>query len=106
MLTTTFFMFLFLRTGGWTRFPILMVLGFTALSVTPVVMAIVQENVPENRALANGIYMALNFTIQSGAVVLVGALGDLFGLRLAFTVSAITPLLGLPFVFMLPRRRL
>jgi FSR family fosmidomycin resistance protein-like MFS transporter len=80
------------------------VLGFTALSVTPVIMALVQENVPENRALANGIYMAINFTIQSGAIVLVGALGDMFGLRLAFTVSAIIPLLGVPFIFLLPRR--
>jgi FSR family fosmidomycin resistance protein-like MFS transporter len=104
LLTTTSFMFLFLRASGWARFPILLVLGFTALSVTPVIMALVQENVPENRALANGIYMAINFTIQSGAIVLVGALGDMFGLRLAFTVSAIIPLLGVPFIFLLPRR--
>lgn len=102
LLTTSFFMFVFLSTSGWTRFPVLLVLGFTALSITPVVMAVVQENVPENRALANGIYMALNFTIRSGAVVVVGAIGDLFGLRLAFTVSAIIPLLGLPFILMLP----
>jgi hypothetical protein len=29
-------------------------------------------------------------------------LGDLFDLRLAFTVSAFMPLLGVPFVFLLP----
>jgi predicted MFS family arabinose efflux permease len=37
--------------------------------------------------------------------VVIGALGDLFGLRLAFTVSAVIPLLGLPMLLLLPRRR-
>jgi predicted MFS family arabinose efflux permease len=35
----------------------------------------------------------------------IGALGDLFGLRLAFTVSAVIPLLGLPMLLLLPSRR-
>jgi FSR family fosmidomycin resistance protein-like MFS transporter len=97
-------MFVFLGTKGWGRFPILLVLGFTALSTTPVIMALVQESAPDNRALANGIYMALSFCIRAVVVVVVGALGDLFGLRLAFTASAIIPLIGLPFVIMLPRK--
>ncbi len=104
LLTTALFMFVFLDLSGWARFPVLLILGLTALSITPVVMALVQESFPDNRALANGVYMALNFTIRSGAVVVVGMLGDLFGLRLAFTVSAITPLLGVPFIFLLPGR--
>ncbi len=103
-LTTTAFMFVFLGSAGWARLPVLLVLGFTALSVTPAIMALVQENVPENRALANGIYMALSFSIQSVAIVIVGAMGDLFGLRLAFTISALIPLLGVPFISRLPRR--
>ena len=100
--TTPAFMLAFLATDGWIRFPLLLVLGFTSLSAAPVVMALVQENYPENRALANGVYMALSFVIRSGAVLVLGAVGDAFGLRLAFTLSAIAPLLGLPFVFMLP----
>ena len=102
LLTTSLFMFVFLAAEGWARFPTLLALGFTALSVTPVLMAVVQESVPDNRALANGVYMALSFSIRAGAVVVVGALGDLFGLSLAFTVSAFFLLLGVPFVFMLP----
>jgi FSR family fosmidomycin resistance protein-like MFS transporter len=105
MLTTSLFMFIFLAVNGWVRFPILLVLGFTALSVVPVVMAMVQESFPENRALANGTYMALSFVIRSGAVVALGALGDLFGLRLAFTASAVISLLGLPLIFLLPGRQ-
>jgi FSR family fosmidomycin resistance protein-like MFS transporter len=104
LLTTTLFMLVFLELNGWARFPALLILGLTALSITPVVMALVQESFPDNRALANGVYMALSFTIRSGAVVIVGVLGDLFGLRLAFTVSAIIPLLGVPFIFLLPRK--
>jgi len=34
-----------------------------------------------------------------------GVLGDLFGLRLAFTASAVIPLLGLPLILMLPGKR-
>lgn len=104
LLTTTLFMLVFLRLNGWARFPALLILGLTALSITPVIMALVQERFPDNRALANGVYMALSFTIRSGAVVVVGVLGDLFGLRLAFTVSAVIPLLGVPFIFLLPGR--
>jgi len=66
-------------------------------------MALVQESSPDNRAFANGLYMALSFVIRSLAVVALGILGDLFSLRLAFAASAIVPLLGLPLVAMLPR---
>ena len=68
-------------------------------------MALVQESFPQSRSLANGMYMALSFLIQSGAVLLLGALADRFGLRLAFAVSAAVPLLGLPFLRLLPQRR-
>jgi len=105
MLATPLLMLVFLAVSGWLQFPLLLMLGFIALSVTPVVMALVQESFPENRALANGVYMALSFVLRSGIVVVVGAMGDLFGLRLAFTASAVIPLLGLPLVFLLPGRR-
>lgn len=102
LVTTTLFMVVFLAADGWARFPALLVLGLTALSVTPVLMAVVQESVPDNRALANGMFMALSFSIRAGVIIVVGLLGDMFGLRLAFTVSAFMPLLGVPFVLMLP----
>ena len=105
MLATPLLMFVFLAVKGWLQFPLLLMLGFTALSVAPVVMALVQESSPENRALANGLYMALSFSLRSGVVVVLGVLGDLFGLRLAFTASAIIPLLGLPLLLLLPGKR-
>jgi FSR family fosmidomycin resistance protein-like MFS transporter len=104
LLTTPLLMFVFLAISGWAQFPVLLMLGLTSLSITPVIMAVVQESFPENRALANGIYMSLSFAISSGAVVVLGALGDVFSMRLAFTASAVIPLLGLPLVLLLPGR--
>jgi FSR family fosmidomycin resistance protein-like MFS transporter len=105
ILPTSFFMFLFLTASGWVRFPLLLILGLTSLSITPVVMAIVQESFPNNRSLANGFYMALSFLIRSSAVLITGRLGDLFGMHTAFAVCAIIPLLGLPLLRFLPVKR-
>ena len=102
LLTTPLLMFVFLAVKGWLQFPLLLMMGVTSLSITPVFMALVQESFPENRALANGVYMSLSFVLRSGAVVVLGMLGDLFGLRQAFTASAIVTLLGLPLVLLLP----
>jgi FSR family fosmidomycin resistance protein-like MFS transporter len=105
LVMTPIFMFVFLTVSGWAQITILPLLGFTSISITPVLMALVQENFPENRALANGLYMALAFTIRSGAVVLMGAMGDLIGLRQAFIASAVLMLLGIPLVLLLPNER-
>ena len=94
---------LFLNTTGWLRLIVLLGLGFSLLSTTPVIMALVQERVKGGRALANGIYMALNFAITSLAVVIVGLLGDRFGLASAYQVSMLLMLLGAPFVLWLTR---
>ncbi len=104
-LVTPLLMFVFQAVGGWLQLPLLLVLGFSALSTSPVVMALVQESFPDNRALANGVYMALSFVLRSGVVVAMGAMGDMFGLRHAFTASAVINLLGLPLVFLLPGGR-
>ncbi|MBU1699874.1 MAG: MFS transporter [Candidatus Eisenbacteria bacterium] len=95
-------MMLFLFSGGWLRLLSLVLMGFTALSTTPVIMAMVQEQNPENRALANGIYMAMSFSLRALVVIIYGGLGDSFGMRTAFTISAVMPLIGCPFIMRLP----
>ena len=104
MITAPAFLFLVLDVRGWLLFPVLLVAGFTLLSLGPVIMAIVQESFPENRAFANGVYMAISFLIRSAAAVAVGALGDAFGLRWAFAISAVVMWAGVPLVFLIPRR--
>ena len=46
-------------------------------------MALVQEQFPDSRALANGVYLSINFAIRSIAAVVYGAAGDAFGLSTA-----------------------
>lgn len=102
--TSPLFMFAFLAVRGGMQIPMLLLLGFSSISITPVIMALVQENYPENRALANGIYMALNFVIRAIMILLIGLIGDSYGLRLAFLSSGILMLLGIPLPLLLPRR--
>ncbi|HEY88885.1 MAG TPA: MFS transporter [Thermoflexia bacterium] len=102
LVTTSLLLLIFIQSQGWWLFPLLLGLGFTALSAAPTLMALVQESYPDRRALANGIYMALNFAIRAGIVLIVGALSDWLGLRYAFMISAVITLLGIPFILILP----
>jgi MFS transporter, FSR family, fosmidomycin resistance protein len=92
---------LFLNMRGWLQFPALLLTGLTLLSTTPVLMALVQERAPNSRAFANGIFMAINFATASLALLVIGALGDQFGLRPAFYISALVMLACTPFVWFL-----
>lgn len=99
---SSIFMLLFLNSSGWLIVPVLLALGFTALSTTPVILAIVQDNLPNNRAIGNGIFMAIAFLMQSLAIMVTGMLGDRFGLNTAFLVGALVSLLAIPLIFLLP----
>ncbi len=98
-------MFLFLAVKGWMQFPVLLLLGFFSISLTPVLMAAVLESCQGSRSLVNGIFMALSFIIQSGTVIVIGLIGDNVGLRVAFYVSAFLMLAGAPFALLLTRRQ-
>lgn len=102
MVLAPIFMFIFLAVAGWVQFLLLIALGFTALSITPVFLALLAERFPQNRALAIGTYMAVGFLIRSAVVVLLGVLADNFGMRTAFVISAVISLAGLPLIFLLP----
>ena len=102
MFTAPLLTFLFLGLDGWARLPVLAAIGITGPAVRTVLMVLVQESHPENRALANGIYLSLSFIMEAMGAAVLGGLGDLFGLRLAFIISAAISLLGLPLIFLLP----
>ena len=88
---------------GWMRFAALVVTGFTLLSTTPVMLALVQEQSVSSPSAANGIFMMVSFLARSSVVVLVGWLGDIFGLQTTYICSALMGLLGIPFILMLPK---
>jgi len=103
MVVTPILAIIFLYASGLSRVVILPMLGFFALSTTPVMMAWVQESYPENRALANGIFMSMAFIIRAVFVVILGRVGDIYGLGLGILISAIIMAAGIPLVFLLPK---
>jgi len=102
MLSAPLLMFVFLGVGGTVRLPVLLMLGLAVPATQVVLMALVQESCPENRALANGVFMSVTFISESAGAVVLGILGDLFGLRPAFATGAVVLLLGLPLVLLVP----
>jgi FSR family fosmidomycin resistance protein-like MFS transporter len=101
-LSSALIAFLFLRLDGWVLVPILLALGFTALSTTPVLLAMVQEHLPEHRALGNGTFMLISFALRPIAILAIGFIGDQYGLTTAFFASAVLSLLAAPAVLLLP----
>jgi FSR family fosmidomycin resistance protein-like MFS transporter len=91
----------FLAADGWVRIAILPIIGFSLLAVPPVLMAFVQEQFPDTRALANGVYLSMNFVIRSIAAIAYGALGDAFGLSTTMYIAAAAMFLGLPLIWMI-----
>lgn len=93
------FMLAFLYGPDWSTLPLLIILGLTAISPTPVLLAIVQDNFADNRALANGIFLAANFLIRAFGIWAIGFMADRVGLDTAFLWSAYIALLTLPAVW-------
>ena len=104
LLGAPLFLFLFTLTGGWLRVAALLVVGFTLLSTTPVMLALVQENAGHSPAAANGLFMMISFIARSAVVVVVGFIADRIGLNATYLISAAMGLIGIPFVLMLPRK--
>lgn len=98
-------MTMFLNIEGWLLVPVLSLSGFTTLSITPVIQAMVLEQVPEQRATANGLFMSLSFLIRSAVTLIIGFLGDSVGLETAFMFAVVMTFLSVPVVFLLPDLR-
>jgi FSR family fosmidomycin resistance protein-like MFS transporter len=97
------FLFAFVYAPNWLTLPLLIALGLTAISPTPVLLAIIQDEFPDNRALANGSFMALNFLVRALGIWLVGALADRIGLESTFVLASLIALVSIPAIWFLPR---
>ena len=95
---------LFILTSGIFQVLWLLVTGFTVLSTTPVMLALIQERAVNNPSAANGLFMMTSFAVRSLAVVVVGALGDAFGMEAMFIIAAAIGFTAIPFLFTLKRR--
>lgn len=91
----------FIYANGIWRIPLLILLGFFVLSVSPVIMAVVMENASDNRSFANGIYMSVSFVLHAITILLVGLLSDWLNMQITFLISALVVPAGIPAIFML-----
>jgi len=89
---------------GWLRFPTLVITGFTLLSTTPVMLAMIQETSKSGSSSANGLFMMISFLARSAVVVIVGFTADHIGLERTYMLSGAVGLLGIPAILALPRR--
>ncbi len=96
------FMLLFVHVEGVLLIPVLIALGVTALSVTPVFHALVQDQLPDNRATASGVYILYEYGVRASNIMIAGILGDALGLQMAFVVVALITLISLPLIMALP----
>lgn len=104
LICAPFLLLAFIQLESPLRFAALILTGFTLLSATPVMLAMVQEHSTRSPAAANGIFMMISFTARSTVVVLVGLVADFIGLHYTYLLSALMGLAGIPFIMMLPRK--
>ncbi len=77
-------------------------LGLSALSIQPVMLALIQDLAPNHRAAANGIYLAMSFLLRPVGVTSLGYMADFWGQwELAFLTGATLALLSLPLLHFL-----
>ena len=92
---------LFTAVSGGLQLFVLVVTGFSLLSTTPVMLAMVQEYSVNGSSAANGVFMMISFLARSAVVVLVGFVADMVGLEKTFVLCGVIGLAGIPFVFTL-----
>jgi FSR family fosmidomycin resistance protein-like MFS transporter len=102
VLIAPFLTFLFLQSSGIFTMLVLLLHGLIALSTTPVLMAITQEHLPHNRAVSNGIFISISFLVRPLVAVIIGYLGDGYGLESAYFWGALFSFLAIPAIFFLP----
>jgi len=86
---------------GGLFLPAIIVLGLTLFAANPVLLAVVQDHAARCRGTANGLFMCINAVAIAVVTFAVGALADWIGLKMAFTLSALLGLCGIPIIFKL-----
>ena len=103
-ITSPFIMWALISATDMMKIPILIIMGFFLVASGPVILALVQETNTKRPAFVNSVYMTINFVITSIMVLVVGILGDHFGLELTYKICAALAILAVPFIYILPKR--
>ena len=102
MLISSVLIPVFLQARGWQVFPLVILLGFFCLSTGTIFMALVQDNFQHHRATGNSVYILISFLTNALMLIVVGYIGDVLGLRIAYLISAGAALLSIPAIRLLP----
>jgi len=99
-------MWIFISANGSFMIPLLIVMGFFLFASGPVLLALVQDTDSEHPSFVNGIFMTISFGVSSLMVLLIGFLGDRFGLVLTYRFCAIISVASIPFILMLKNKKI
>lgn len=99
-------MWIFILSTGHFRIIILVILGYFLFSTGPVMLALMQDEGKDHPAFFNGIFMTLNFGMNSLASFLLGVLGDYMGLNDSYRLVAVVAFAGILFVLGVPKKRI
>ncbi len=91
----------FITMNGDYAFVILFFIGFFLFASGPVILALVQDVGADHPAFVNGVFMTLNFSLSSLAVMIVGGLIDIFNFGITYKIAIGLSLIALPLVFVL-----
>lgn len=97
------FLLLFIYSAGLMRLVVLFLTGFTLLSTTPVMLAMIQEHSDNGSSAANGLFMMISFLARSATVVVIGFVADHLGLETTYILSALCGLLAIPAILKIPQ---
>jgi FSR family fosmidomycin resistance protein-like MFS transporter len=98
-------MLLFLMVKGLYIIPLLVLIGFSIIGSTPVLLALVQDVNSDRPAFMNSIFMTISFLLTAVATMIVGIMGDHIGLESTFWVSAFLGFGSIPFILKLKSRK-
>ncbi len=105
MATTTPFLLILFVFISHTLFaiPLLILIGVIMFATTPVLLAEVNIIKSEHAGLINGIFMTMNFVLSAVALLIIGMLGDLLGLKTTYIITASISFVSILFILRLPK---
>ncbi|MCK5741378.1 MAG: MFS transporter, partial [Chlorobi bacterium] len=103
-LVSTVMIVVFVYTNSFYMYPVLMLIGISAFTSGPILMAVLFDNEKKYPSSANSLFMAFNFVSAAIVSLLFGQLGDVIGMKATYLISAGFSLLSVVFIMMLPKK--
>ncbi|MBN1182900.1 MAG: MFS transporter [Bacteroidales bacterium] len=88
LMLSPFLLYLFTFVKGFWVLPFLVLLGLVLFSPMPVLMAIIHEQKSDSLPFLNGVFMTINFVVNSLVTLLIGFGSDFLGFRYAYQIAA------------------